>query len=412
MKKLIGLIAICASMAMFALPVFGDGVTSQPEVASQDQCTPEHKLAWYTEFRGLIKTDQAKAYELAKKWLACPEAAGEESITAYLKDKFVAPYEKARRKDQVIDLVYNKKDYAKAFEVGKAILVDEPENLKVIIDLAYAGYASGSPTYSADTLAYAQKAIQLIESGKVPDPWNPYSNKDEALGYLYNAIASLTAPKNPEEALKAWIKAAQFEGKIKKLPTTFASIAGAYNDGPYAKLSAEYEKLYKGKDETPESKLALENINQMMDRMIDALARGVALAGNDPLYQANKKGWMETLSTWYKFRHNGTEDGLPEMIASVLSKPLPPEPTPITTLPTAPASTPATGSTSSPAATTPASTVASGPVPANKPAATPTPTAPGPTSNAAQPAKTTTPVTTPKPAPSPKPKTKRNHRRN
>ena len=34
------------------------------------------------------------------------------------------------------------------------------------------------------------------------------------------------------------------------------------------------------KDETPESKLALANINQIVDRMIDAYARAVALAGS------------------------------------------------------------------------------------------------------------------------------------
>ena len=60
----------------------------------------------------------------------------------------------------------------------------------------------------------------------------------------------------------------------------------------------------------------------------------------------DKKAWMETLTTWYKFRHNDSDAGLTEMIAGVTSKPLPPEPTPITTLPaTTPAATatPASG---------------------------------------------------------------------
>lgn len=397
MKKTIGLIAICLGMVI-------------PVVAQE--CTPESKLAVYNEFRANFKSDTAKANELAKKWLACPEAEGDAQISAYLKN-FVALYEKANRKDRVTDLVYNKKDYAKAFEIGKAVLIDEPENLKVLIDLAYAGWDSKGDTYQADTLTFARKAIQLIEAGKAPDSWIPYSDKNEALGYLYNTLGTRTVGKNPTEALPHLIKAAQFEGKIKKLPLTYALIAGAYNDGPYATLTADYEAKFKGKDETPESKLALENINQIMDRMVDALARAVALAGNEPANQASKKAWMETLTGWYKFRHEQTDTGLNEMIASILSKPLPPQPTPITALPAAaPAASPTSGTVN-----------AAGSTAGNTPAGTASATQPGSAANSptapatvnTTPAKTTTPATT-KPAAAdkttPKPKPKRNHRRN
>ena len=81
--------------------------------------------------------------------------------------------------------------------------------------------------------------------------------------------------------------------------------------------------------------------------MIDAYARAVALAGNDAKYTAPKKEWMDGLSTWYKYRHNQSDAGLTELIAAVLNKPLPPLPTPITTLPAAtPSATPATGANS------------------------------------------------------------------
>ncbi|MGH9966731.1 MAG: hypothetical protein ACREBG_02695 [Pyrinomonadaceae bacterium] len=390
MKKIIGLIAICLGMMI-------------PAVAQE--CSAEGKLALYNEFRANFKSDTAKANELAKKWLACPEAAGDEQISAYLKN-FVTLYEKANRKDRVTDLVYNKKDYAKAFEIGKAVLVDEPENLKVLIDLAYAGWDSKGDTYQADTLTFARKAIQLIEAGKAPESWIPYSNKEEALGYLYNTLATRTVAKNPADALPNLIRAAQFEGRIKKLPLTYALIAGAYNDGPYATLTADYEAKFKGKDETPESKLALENINQIMDRMIDALARAVALAGNEPANQASKKAWMETLTGWYKFRHNQTDTGLTEMIASILSKPLPPQPTPITSLPAAaPAASPTSGTVN-----------AAGSTAGNTPTGTASATQPGSTANSSTTPATGTPAKT-KPAGSaktatpPKPKTKRNHRR-
>jgi hypothetical protein len=131
----------------------------------------------------------------------------------------------------------------------------------------------------------------------------------------------------------------QFETPLKKSAFTYALIAGAYETGPYAKQSEEYKAKYSGKEETPESKLALANINQLVDRMIDGYARAVALAGADAKLAPQKTEWTASLTQWYKFRNN-SETGMNEFVASVLSKPLPPEPTPLTSLPATPASTP------------------------------------------------------------------------
>ena len=437
MKKIIALIAICLAIATTAFPAFAQQPAAtpqqpaakpqqpaatpqqpaakpqQPAATPQDpQCSPENKLAWYNEFRQQFKGDTAKANELAKKWLACPEVAGEEAQAAYLKN-FVTLYEKANRKNQVSDLVYNKKDYPKAFEVGKAVLADEPENLKVLIDLAYAGFASATAkneAFTADAVNYAKKAMQLIEAGKAPDKWEPYLGKDDALAYLNNIIGQLTVQKNPSEALPNLIKVAQYESKLNKLPFTYATIAAAYEAGSYAKLSEEYKAKFGGKDETPESKLALENINQVVDRMIDAYARAVALVGTDAAQQAAKKEWMDSLSTWYKYRHNQSDAGLNEMVAGILAKPLPPVPTPITTLPTAtPASTPTSGAVT--AAGAPAgNAAASGTTPATpQPAPVTTTPAPATTTPKTPPATANKPKT-PTPTPAPKPRTKRHHR--
>jgi hypothetical protein len=406
MKKTIRVMAIYASLALplaFANSSELKAQTPTPSPA-QGQCTPENKSAWYAEFRTTFKTDQNKAYDLAQKYLACPAEAGEEGIRNYLQNTFVAVIDKARRTPRVTGLVYDKKDYAKAFELGKQVLADEPDNVKVLMDLAYAGYLANSTkveTFNADSLVYAKKAIQLIQAGTVPESWVPYASKDEALGYLNNTIGVLTLTKNPTEALPYLLKAAQFEGKLKKQPITYGFIGDAYQSGPYDKLSTDY-KPFLGKDETPESKLALENINQVVDRMIDAYARAVALSGTDAAYASRKTAWMETLTGWYKFRHQ-SDAGLTDFIAAVMSKPLPPEPTPLTTLP-APTTSSTPGSTSTSAA---GSSVA--------PSTTTTP----PATNKTTGAPAAVPTSTPKPPtmetavvkPVVKPKTRNNHRR-
>jgi hypothetical protein len=367
----------------------------------------ETKTALYGEFYKEIKGDQAKAYEAAKKYVACPSDSSDDAEVKrvqYLKD-FIGKYEKAQRKTQVIGLIYDKNDFAKGFEVGRQVLTEDPENLRVLMAMGYAGYlatAAKNTSFNTEAIADAKKAIQLIESGKT-EAWEPFTGKDDALSYMNYAIAVMTSGQGSDtqhasDALPYFIKAAQLEGKLKKHPLTYGYIASAYENGPYAKLSADYKTKYEGKDESAESKLALANINQVIDRMIDAYARAVAMAGTDQKYQANKAAWLEGLTTWYKYRNNQSDAGLQEMIASVLSKPLPPEPTPLTTLP---ATSPATTTPAASSATTPSAA-------ANEATDTSKNTPTAPATSGSKPATTTTPA--PKPNTPAKPKSKKHHR--
>ncbi len=358
MKKIIELMVTMAIVSVFGLTAIANSIETPvnlPEV--QVQCTDEGKTAWYKDFTTFRTSDPTKAYEAAKKYLgACPTE--DTDITKYLK-KWVAAYDKAARNLRLQPLLYQEKKYAEAYALGKEILVDEPENLRVMIDLGYGGYLATlakNESFNVDSINFAKKAIQLIEAGKAPENWAPFKSKDETLAYLYYTIGYLNRTK-PSEALTYFIKAAQFESELRKDPVFYYLIAVGYEGGTYAKLSADYKARFEGKDETPESKLALENINQVVDRMIDAYARAVALAGNNPKHEAAKKEWMETLTSWYKYRHNQSDAGLTEMVASIMSKPLPPEPTPLTSLPaTVPGSQSGVGASGSPTATQPTST--------------------------------------------------------
>ena len=413
MKKTIRVLAAYATLAF--IPVLANVIETKGQTpaapATQGQCTDEVKVAWYSDFTKLRTTDTANAYEASKKYLNCSQA--EDQYTTYLK-KWNALYEKETRRLKFQPLLYGDKKYAEAFALGKQILVDDPDNLRVTIDLGYSGFhmaapATKSESFNADSMTYSRKAIQLIESGKVPEsldgkslPWAPFKGKEDTLAYLHHGIGRLSVKSNPEEALRELIKALSYETDLKKQPWEYYFIAAAYETGPYPKLSAEYKTKFLGKDETPESKLALANIGQVVDRMIDAYARAVALAGKDAKYEAEKKAWTEALSPWYKFRNNDSEAGMSEFIASVLTKPLPPVPTPLTTLPpAAPTTASPNGSTTAAGSTAAAGTAAPG---ANKTsgAVAPMTTTQKTTTNAAETAKSKAAV---------KPKIRNNHRR-
>jgi len=348
MKKLITFLSICTTVAILALPVAARNLIAQPNNNFQDAaCSTEAKEALYASFLKNRTDAQDKAYEDAKKYLACPTTEvteAQQKIIDYLK-KFVTKYDEVMQKVAYRTKLYNEQKYPEAYAAGKEILAKEPENLKVLVDLGANGYLVAplkNPTLTTDALAYAQKALQLLDAGKTLEDWQPLASKDVAVAYLNYTIGTLTLEKDPSNALKNLIKAAQFETPLKKSPYTYAYIAGAYETGPYAKLSEAYKACCSGKDETPESKLALANINQIIDRMIDGYARAVALAATDPKFAQPKTAWNESLTTWYKYRNADKTDGMNELVAGILSKPLPPEPTPLTSLPAStPAATPA-----------------------------------------------------------------------
>lgn len=392
MKKLITFFSICTAVAILALPAAARTSIAQPDLAVQDQCTQEVKDALYASFLKLRKDDQAKAYEDAKKYLACPAGQvteAQQKIIDYLK-KWSTAYEEGMKKIRFIQLLYKDMKYPEAYALGKEILVAEPENLTVMVHLGANGYLLAplnNAALTAESNAYAKKALELLEQGKTVEDYAPLANREVAVAYLNYTLGTQALQTDPSTALKYLLKAAQFETPLKKSPYTYAYIAGAYETGPYAKQSQQYKEMYSGKDETPESKLALANINQLVDRMIDGYARAVALAGADPKHAAAKQGWNDTLMQWYKFRNNDSDAGMSELVAGILSKPLPPEPTPLTSLPAAPATPAATpvGNSGAPAtngATAPSTTPAT--TPGTKPATTPT-----------------TPATGTKPAPKP-----------
>jgi len=331
-----------------------------PALAQAKECNDENKAAWYDTFLKNFKGDppqQKIAYDAAKLYLAsCPEDPAD-AQAAYMKNKFVIPYEKMTAGADVakqFEAAISNKNYADQIRLGKLVLASDPDNVKVYIIMAVAGL--NDQALLADSAQYAKKAIEMIEVGK---PFAPLfdSNKDKALGNLTYAIAKATAATSPTEAIPYFLKAAKFESE-KRNPQLYVDLGDAYEKGPRAKLSDEYKgKIAPDGTETSESKLVLANLNQVVDRQIDAWARAAALATD-----ANeKKAIMDDLTALYKYR-NKSEAGLSELLAGILSKPLPDVPTPLTSLPTpTPVSTPATnGSPSGTSGTTSSNTAANG----------------------------------------------------
>lgn len=329
--------ATLALLFAFALAFFGaTRLQAQPRPGTAVQETDDEvKVNTYKKFVENREPNPALAYEAAKYYMG-RYGKEDDQYTRYLK-QWIAFYEdderarklaaeKADREQQLLGS-FTQKDFARAYGMAKQVLADDPENVKVLIALGYGGVGASTQarneTFNNEAASYAQKAIQLIESGKTPDTWAPFKNKEDVLASLYYAEGFYLLKPRPESAIANFFKATQIDSDRKTSASTYYYLAASYQNGPYKRLSDDYGKRFSNQPESPESKSALENINKVMDKMIDAYARAVALAGNDPQQQTAKGQWMTRLTDLYKFRHENSDAGLNELIAGVLAKPLP-----------------------------------------------------------------------------------------
>jgi len=319
--KLFGQRLGLAVMLAFSVLALG----ARQTVLAQETDDPV-KIEIYKRFVDNRAERPAVAYQAARDYLQ-KYNKDKDQYTDYL-NKWVMFYERDERKRMLPGLI-NEKKFAEAYSTGAKILADEPNYLRAQIDLGYAGYLAATAkneSFNTTALEYARKAISEIESGKAPTEWAPFKGKDDTLAYLNYAVGFLTLKTTPDAAIDSLIKAAQYESDIKKTPSTYYFLAVAYESGPYKTLSAAYQTNFANKPETPESKAALDKLNVVMDRIIDAYARAIASAGTDPKTEQGRRDWLAAMSNYYKFRHGGADTGMTEFIATALQKPLPPKP--------------------------------------------------------------------------------------
>lgn len=378
MKSFIRKFGVAAFVLSLPLASFGlrQSVPGFGSVAYAQETDDQTKIDMYKRFVDNRIPNPRVAYQAARDYLQ-KYPKDKDQITDYLQN-WIVFYERDDRKQRLPKLIYNEKGFAEAYRTGARILTDEPNYLRAQIDLGYAGYlattycttvkadatdtvakiaarcmaqpeevarlnnvpadrplqtgqdiklpASAASSFSAEAVTYARKAIEAIESGKAPEDWNPFKGKDDTLASLYYTLGFLGLKSSPDQAIDSFLKVAQLESDLKRTPSTYYFLGFAYESGPYKTMSAAFQTAYAGKPETPESKVALEKLNVVIDHIIDAYARAIAAASTDPKYAQTRAQSLVPLTNFYKFRHQGSDAGLTDFIAGALSRPLPPKP--------------------------------------------------------------------------------------
>lgn len=291
--------------------------------SQQTDAQKDDLYATFSELKRVpVAENQKLAYEAGKEYL---RRYGGDSSDPDVKvvRKFVGEYEKVRGEFD-IDRAYGAKNYAKTFEIGRALLQKQPENFYFLSVMAEAGYENsiaGNASLNAETVDYAKRAIQLLNGGKVTKA-DPFKSIGIASGFLNFAVGNLLKDQSPVEAAAAFQRAVRSDSPYQTEPLAYHRLGAAILKGEFAQLSAEYNEKYGAKKSSAEQQAMFGQINHVVERAIDAYARAVALS-TSPQQQEAKNKILAQLTALYKNFHNDSEAGLNELIASVLSKPLP-----------------------------------------------------------------------------------------
>ncbi len=306
MKRTFSAIVVVLAAMLFVSSSFAQKPPSKEELLKQIATLSNTKKP----------EDTTKAYAAGKDYLA---RFGKDTDTNTAK---VRAYVDAYRQKQFY-LLLDAKNYNDGFALGKEMLAEQPDNLDVLMNLAYAGYAtSATPegaAFANDAIAYSRKAVQLLEAGTTPKSFAPFLDKNDATAYSYFIDGSLSMDKEPAAAAGKIYKATQIDSQIKNDPLAYYLIAAYYED-IYAKLSTDLKAKTAAKTITDEeSKKVMARINEAIDMMLDAYARTCkrAEATKNPNYGT----WKARLDQVYKFR-KGTSDGIAEFITYKNTTPL------------------------------------------------------------------------------------------
>ena len=289
------------------------------------QISDSQKEALYTRYSENKKVPVAErqriAYEAARDYLKRFDQEGDLHVAEMR--RFVAQYERVLHSYE-LHQVYIAKKYAKAFEIGRATLKKEPDNFYVLATLTQAGYdnaQTGDASLNEETVGYAKAALAIVDGGKLSQA-DPFASVDDARGFLNFALGWFLRTQSPVEAADALTQAAKFASKYKDDPLTYNLLGIAILKGEYAQVAAEYNTKFGNKPPSPEQEAMWARIAKLGERVIDAYARAVALSTH-PEQAEGKAKMLTQLTTLYKNFHNGSDAGLNDLVASVLSKPLP-----------------------------------------------------------------------------------------
>lgn len=298
MKKVMTLMAVLACMLALSVPY----------AAAQDR---DEKTV-YGEWYAIYKTDQKKAYDLAKEYLdKFPNGQYKDYLKkwrASTRGGWFNEASKAKNTNEEIRIA--KEEFAENGESWGYLYT-------LAIDIRRNEMDSANYGHAAEAAEYSQKVLALIESGKLPEGLTADKAKP-VQAYLIQTQAMIEGKnKNGDKAIELYRKSSSIDPTNGILNAQNYLAIGLIYQVRYQEATTEFEKLPKEKQDDanlPETKAALDKINAQADLVLDAWARFLVIP-DSAKWGKTRADVETTVKDLYKFRHDDKMDGYEEWFA-------------------------------------------------------------------------------------------------
>jgi hypothetical protein len=320
-------LVVCIGTSAFARSVSSVKLTQQPTKPPVSEA--EAKAAAAINSAPNAEAKLAAAGEFLKKY---PKSSQHGEVAAYIageisgvadatqKLKLAEDYKKVFKEEEhlefiqlvILDALLAQQRIDDAFTQAAAIVAKHPDSIAVMSHLALAGAEEAKKQngkYVPVSLQYGLKSIELIEANKKPATMNEarWERQKALLPVLYLNMGILSlVTSNPAEAKVRFEKASVLNPAE---PTSYALLANIVDD-EYQQVAQSYRTLPAGKEKQD----ALKKATELMDKAIDLYARALGASGGKPELKQFEDQIMQNITPYYKYRHNGSTDGLQQLV--------------------------------------------------------------------------------------------------
>lgn len=200
-----------------------------------------------------------------------------------------------------------------AFSKASSYLEKNPNDVATLTQMALVGadqVKRQNGKYVQQSQTFGQKAIQLIEADSRPESidvtkWLEYQS--HWLPQLYQSMGLISyALQNRADAKMKLEKSASLKSTD---PFTYLLLSIVAND-EYKELAEKHKSMANGSERDE----LLKKAHMKMDEVIDLYAHVLALSEGNPQYQQLHDAIMKDFESYYQYRHEGSTEGMQEMI--------------------------------------------------------------------------------------------------
>jgi len=325
--------AVCALVAVACLSVLAAPGYSRSALQAKDQgkaSDAEQKALAKIEASPDVAAKLAAAGEFIKKF---PKSTLRSKVVSYMAQEVSKIPDGTQRITQLeglltvfkeptdgdvinpilIDTYFTAGRSDDGFRVASTYLARSPNDLAVLTQVTIEGVEQAkksNPKFVQLSQQYGGKAIEIIESGKKPDAfddarWAEYQTR--WLPTLYQSLGMLSLMTgNKTEARAKLDKAVSLNAAE---PFSYVLLGTLVNE-EYQQLAQQHKTLSPG----PLRDTVLKQAHGKLDEVIELYAHAVGLAEGNPVYKQLHDQLLQDLEAYYKYRHNGSTDGLQQLI--------------------------------------------------------------------------------------------------